>query len=297
MGGSDPEADFARARELTDADIDHDLGAALAALRGAGGEGGHHGVLHGWPPGVPGRGHGARRGRRGVLLRVGASPALLGPPSCPVLGFFGGQDPWVPLGDADAMEAAHPGAVVRYPEAGSRASCGTGPPTSTSRPRRTPGAGCSRSSASTCADGGGRAHFPLSRRSGGRRSFRSSPLGRPASPARAASSAALWRATSARGAGGRRPCSTRGLSRRAWPSPGPTREARPPCEAGPRASCGGGWPSSLRVPPPVRGWGSGRSFLRWKVGRFRVRFHRGWGRPAPPYSMEDAAGDPIQTGA
>jgi carboxymethylenebutenolidase len=65
---------------------------------------------------------------RAALWDVGVSCAagfygsgiaqMLGEPACPVLLFFGGQDVWVPLADAEATRAHHGDDVVIYPEAG-----------------------------------------------------------------------------------------------------------------------------------------------------------------------------------
>jgi len=117
MGGSDPNADFARARDLSEADIDHDLGAARDALRAAGAG----------RVAITGFCMGGRLAYRAAVTDGGWAaaasfygsgiPSLLGPTDTPVLGFFGGADPWVPIADADAMEAVHPGCVVRYPDA------------------------------------------------------------------------------------------------------------------------------------------------------------------------------------
>jgi carboxymethylenebutenolidase len=43
---------------------------------------------------------------------------MLGEPACPVLLFFGGQDVWIPLADAEATRAHHGDDVVIYPDAG-----------------------------------------------------------------------------------------------------------------------------------------------------------------------------------
>jgi carboxymethylenebutenolidase len=42
--------------------------------------------------------------------------AELGTPKCPTLLFFGGQDPWIPDADIEAVRAHHPSTVV-YPDA------------------------------------------------------------------------------------------------------------------------------------------------------------------------------------
>ncbi len=42
----------------------------------------------------------------------------LGDPYCPVLMFFGGRDEWIPRDDIARVEAAHPGDVVVYEDAG-----------------------------------------------------------------------------------------------------------------------------------------------------------------------------------
>jgi carboxymethylenebutenolidase len=118
MGGSDPGADFARARDLREDDIDADLTAAVEALRAAGAA----------KVGITGFCMGGRLAYRaaatGLPVDAAASfygsgiPQLVGPTATPVLAFFGEADPWVPITDADAVEAAHPGCVVRYAGAG-----------------------------------------------------------------------------------------------------------------------------------------------------------------------------------
>jgi carboxymethylenebutenolidase len=41
----------------------------------------------------------------------------LGQPSCPLLAFFGGSDPYIPMADIEAVQAHHPGQVVVYDDA------------------------------------------------------------------------------------------------------------------------------------------------------------------------------------
>ena len=42
----------------------------------------------------------------------------LGTPSCPLLAFFGGQDPWIPSADIERVQQHHGDDVVVYPQAG-----------------------------------------------------------------------------------------------------------------------------------------------------------------------------------
>jgi carboxymethylenebutenolidase len=47
----------------------------------------------------------------------GMLASALGQPACPLLTFFGGSDPYIPMADIDAVQAHHPGQVVVYDDA------------------------------------------------------------------------------------------------------------------------------------------------------------------------------------
>jgi carboxymethylenebutenolidase len=47
----------------------------------------------------------------------GMLASALGQPSCPLLAFFGGSDPYIPTADIEAVQAHHPGQVIVYDDA------------------------------------------------------------------------------------------------------------------------------------------------------------------------------------
>ena len=120
FGGSDPDAarDEGWLSKLTDDEIIDDVNGAHATLRSFGVG----------PIGITGFCMGGRisylAAVRGVDLACAAPfygsgiGRLLGPTSCPVQFFYGGEDPWIPHDEIERVEAQHPGQVKVYPTAG-----------------------------------------------------------------------------------------------------------------------------------------------------------------------------------
>lgn len=118
FGGTDPDRGAEQFGALTTADATADLIESVARLRALGASsvgmtgfcrGGFHTYL---------------AATTGVDLQAAAPfygagiAQRLGEPGCPLLLFFGAQDPYVPAADVEKVRERHPDLVVVYPDAG-----------------------------------------------------------------------------------------------------------------------------------------------------------------------------------
>src|SRR4051812_31853604 len=117
-GGSDPDSGGTQARELQQSDARADLVETVSRLRDIGA------ATVGITGFCMGGGYAYLAAVTGVDVDAaapfyGAGIAQhLGEPWCPLLCFFGGQDEWISRDDIAVVEAAHPGQVVVYEDAG-----------------------------------------------------------------------------------------------------------------------------------------------------------------------------------